>query len=159
MAQKIPLLYENVFGTSVTRGVSTAKRLTLVGCALFDEAYKTRIEDTTLYTGTKITIVVSLHEKTDGASCKSPDVYPESTEKQPVDIYHRVAGGAWEKLFTVTISVTSDHASPSHCGADKYYTLMGVGKHEFYTYYAGNAYLEGCKSKVAKSFARQCSVC
>jgi hypothetical protein len=159
MSKRIPLIYENVFGTSVTRGVSATKRPVLVGCALFDEAYKTRIEDTTLYTGTKITIVITLHEKTDGATCKSPDVYPESTEKQPVDVYHRVAGGAWEKLFTVTISVTSDHGTPAHCGADKYYTLMAVGKHEFYAYYAGNAYLEGCKSKVAKSFARKCSIC
>ena len=159
MAQKIPLLYENVFGTSVTRGVSATKRPVLVGCALFDATYKTRIEDATLYTGTKITIVVTLHEKTDGYTCKNPDVYPESTEKQPVDVYHRLAGGAWEKLFTVTTSVTSDHGTPAGCGADKYYTPMGVGKHEFYTYYAGNAYLEGCKSKVAKSFARQCSVC
>jgi len=159
MAQKTPLIYENVFGTSVTRGVSAAKRPVLVGCALFDEAYKNRIEDTTLYTGTKILIAVTLHEKTDGYSCKSEAVYPESTNKQPVDVYHRVAGGAWEKLFTVTTGVTSDPGTPAACGAHKYYTLIGVGKHEFYTYYAGNAYLQGCKSKVAKSFARQCSVC
>jgi len=139
--------------------VSATKRPVLVGCALFDEAKKTRIEDTTLYTGTKITIVVSLHEKSDGASCRNPDYFPESTDKQPVDVYHRVEGGAWEKLFTVTTGVTSDHASPAHCGADKYYTLAATGKHEFYAYYAGNAYLEGCKSKVAKSFARQCSAC
>ena len=156
---KTPLIYENVFGTSVTRGVSATKRPVVIGFFLFDAAHKTRIEDTTLFTGTKITIVATLHEKADGAACKDPAYYPESTEKQPVDIYHRVAGGAWAKLFTVTISVTSDHASPAHCGADKYYTLMAMGKHEFYAYYAGNAYLEGCKSKVAKSFARQCSVC
>jgi len=158
MSKSTPLIYENVFGTSVTRGVSAAKRPVAVGCALFDEAYKTRIEDTTLYTGTKITIVVTLHEITDGYSCKNPDYYPESTEKQPVDVYHRVEGGPWEKLFTVTTSVTSDHGTPAGCGADKYYTLMAVGKHEFYAYYAGNAYLEGCQSKVAKSFSK-CSAC
>jgi len=159
MFRKVPLIYENVFGVSTTHGVAAAKRLTLVGLALFDEARTTRIENTTLYTGTKITIVVTLHEKTDGASCKNPDYYPESTEKQPVDVYHRVAGGAWEKLFTVTTSVTSDHGTPSGCGADKYYTVMAVGTHEFYSSYAGNAYLEGCGSKVAKSFAKKCSVC
>jgi hypothetical protein len=150
----MPITYENVFGTSVTKGISGAKRPVIVGCYLFDEAYATKLEDTTVFTGTKITVVITLHEKVDGATCKNPDVYPESTEKQPVDVYHRLEGGAWEKLWTVTTSVTSDHGHPAGCGADKYYTLMGVGKHEFYASYAGNAYLEGCKSKVAKSLAR-----
>ncbi len=158
MSKSTPIIYENVFGTSVTRGISVAKRPVLVGCYLFDEAYTKRIEDTTVYTGTKITIVVTLHEKTDGASCKNPDYYPESTDRQPVDVYHRVAGGAWEKIFTVTTGVTSDHGTPRACGADKYYTLVGEGKHEFYAQYNGNAYLEGCKSKVVKSLAKRCSV-
>jgi len=149
-----------VFGTSVTRGVSASKRLTAVGIALFDEAWKNRIEDTTLFTGAKITIVITLHEKTDGYTCKSEKFYPESTNKQPVDVYHRLDGGAWEYMFTVLTGATSDHGTPSNCGADKYYTLLSVGKHEFYAYYAGNTYLEGCKSKVAKSLAKKkCSAC
>ena len=156
----MPILYENVLGTSVTRAVAAAKRPVAVGIALWDAAQTIRIENTTKFTGTKISIDVTLHEFVDGGhSCKNPAYYPESTQKQPVDVYHRLEGGAWEKLFTVTTSVTSDHGTPAGCGADKYYTVMGVGKHEFYAYYAGNVYLEGCKSKVAKSFARQCSAC
>jgi hypothetical protein len=129
--------------------VTASKRPTHVGIALFDEAWKTRVEGTTVYTGTKITIVATLHEKTDGYSCKDPAYYPESTDKQPVDVYHRVEGGLWEKLFTVTTGVTSDHGTPGGCGADKIYTLTAPGKHEFYAEYAGNAYLEGCVSTVS----------
>lgn len=129
--------------------VTASKRPTFASLYLFDEAWKNRLEGATVYTGTKITIVVTLYEKTDGLTCKNPDFYPESAEKQPVDVYHRVNGGAWEKLFTVTTSVTSDHQAPSHCGADKYYTLTAPGKHEFYAEYAGNAFLEGCPSAVS----------
>lgn len=156
---KMALLYENVFGKSVERSVTTAKRPVAVGLGLFDEKYTKRIENTTLYTGTKILIVVTLHEKVDGYMCKNPDIYPESTDRQPVDVYHRVNGGAWEKLFTVTTGVTSDIGKPAGCGADKYYTLMSVGKHDFYAEYKGNAYLEGCSSKVVSSLAKPCSVC
>jgi len=136
-------------GRSSTVLVTASKRPTHVGIALFDEKRQNRVEGTTVYTGTKILIVVSLHEVTDGYSCKNEAYYPESTNKQPVDVYHRVEGGAWEKLFTVTTGVTSDAGTPANCGADKIYTLTASGKHEFYAEYAGNAYLEGCGSAKA----------
>jgi len=149
-----PLIYENVFGKSITRGVSATKRPVEVRIYLFDKEYTKYVEDTTVYTGTKILIVVALCEKTNGCVCKDPDVYPESTDHQPVDVYHRVEGGSWSKLFTVTTGVTSDIGKPTECTAHKFYTLMEAGKHEFYAEYKGNAYLEGCESRVAKSFVR-----
>jgi len=153
------LLYENVFGESTRKEVGASKRPVAVGCGLRDEAGITDIHGATVFTGTKIKIIVTLHEKSNGYSCKNPDYYPESTEKQPVDVYHRVAGGAWTKIFTVTTSVTADNGYPAGCGANKYYTIMGVGTHEFYAKYNGNEYLEGCGSKVVKSLARSCNVC
>lgn len=156
---KTPLIYENIFGKSVERGISATKRPVHVGISLWDEKYTKRIEDTTVFTGTKIVIAVTLHEKADGYICKNPDYYPESTDRQPVDVYLRVAGGAWTKIFTVTTGVTSDLGKPTGCGADKFYTLMSVGKHDFYAEYKGNAYLEGCGSKVVSSLAKPCSAC
>jgi len=134
-------------GRSSTVLVTASKRPTHVGIALFDEARQNRLEGTTVYVGTRILIVVTLHEVTDGYSCKDEAYYPESTNKQPVDVYHRVEDGAWEKLFTVTTGVTSDQRAPANCGADKYYTLTVAGRHEFYVEYAGNAFLEGCFAK------------
>lgn len=139
------ILYES-YGQSPEKRISAQLRPTLIGLYLFDEAYAKSMEGETVFVGTKITIVTTLHEKTNGATCKNPAYYPESTENQPVDVFHRVDGGAWEKIFTVTISQTSDHGSPSHCGADKYYTLSKAGTHDFYAKYGGNAYLEGCEA-------------
>lgn len=150
----MPILYENVFGQSTTKEVGASKRPVYVGCQLRDEAGVNVIDGKAVFTGTKIKVIVTLHELLNGVGCKNPDYYPESTEKQPVDVYHRVAGGAWTKIFTVTTSVTADDGRPAGCGANKYYTVMGVGAHEFYAKYNGNAYLEGCGSKVVKSFAR-----
>lgn len=147
MADRVPLIYENVFGVSETRGITAQKRPVHIGISLWNEDRTRRIEETTVYTGTKITIVVTLHEVVNGGYvCKNPDYYPESTANQPIDIYHRLEGGTWRKIATVT--------TDRSCGAECKYTLMGVGRHEFYAEYKGNEYLEGCKSKVAKSFAR-----
>jgi len=147
MAQKTPLLYENVFGTSVTKAVGATKIKTKISCYLFDEAYTTKIEDTTQYVGTKITVVATLYDEF---------VYP--LDGKSVDIYHQLDTGTIEKIRTVVIGTTSDHGKPSHGGADIYYTLAKAGTHKFYAQFLGDDKYEGC-SKAVKAFARQCSAC
>jgi len=146
MSKSTPLLYENVFGTSPERTVSAAKIKTSVGCYLFNEAWNTRIENTTQYVGTKITVAVSLY-----------DEFAKPLDGKSVDIYHRLDTGSLEKIRTVVIGTTSDHGTPGHGGADIYYTLSKGGTHTFYAQFAGDDTYEGC-SKEVKAFAR-CAVC
>lgn len=146
MAQKTPLLYENVFGKSPEKAVAAAKIKTNIGCYLFDEAYKTKIEGTTQYVGTKITVVAVLY-----------DEFGNPLDGKSVDIYHRLDTGAVEKIRAVVIGTTSDHGTPSHGGADIYYTLVKAGTHTFYAQFLGDDKYEGCE-KAVRAFAK-CSVC
>ena len=147
MAQKIPLIYENVFSKSTEKAVAAAKVKTKIYCYLFNEAFKTNIENTTQYVGTKITVVATLY-----------DEFNKPLDGKSVDIYHRLDTGTVEKIRTVVIGTTSDHGIPSHGGADIYYTLAKAGTHTFYTQFAGDDTYEGC-SKEVKAFARPCAVC
>jgi hypothetical protein len=142
MAHKIPLIYENVFGKSAERVVSAAKIKTSVGCYLFDEKWEKRIENTTQYVGTKITVVVTLY-----------DEFGYPLNGKSVDIYHKLDTGTPEKIRTVTIGTTSDHGKPSSGGADIYYTLTKAGTHTFYAQFAGDDTYEGCE-KAVRAFAK-----
>jgi len=141
-----PILFENVFGTSSERVVTAAKTPTSVGCALYNEAWKTRIEGATLIVGTRITVVATLYDLVGG-------VPTNPLNGKAVDIYHKLDTGTPEKIKTVTIGTTSDHGVPSSGGADVYYTLAAAGKHTFYAVFAGDTLYEGCDKEV-KAFAK-----
>lgn len=148
----MPIIYES-YATSTQKVASAQKRPVNIGIYLYDETWTTNVENMSLFTGAKILIVVTLGEKVNGSSCKDPAVYPESTSRQPIDVYHRLESGAWEKLFTLTTGADVQVGKVGWCAANRLYTLMGVGNHSFYAEFKGNDYLQGC-GKEAKTFAR-----
>ena len=156
------ILYERRFGQSPTVNVTVNLRPTVINCYLFDpstygSSTPARVENTTQFTGWQVLIVVGLFENVSGApTCKNANTYPESTDGQPVQIWHSLGSNAFSLLYTVTTGKDADVGSPAHCSANKLFALTPAGQHNFYAYYAGNAYLQGCKGRFVKSFACSC---
>jgi hypothetical protein len=119
--------------------VAAVKVKTSLGCYLFDEAWQTRVENTTQLVGARVTVAVTLY-----------DEFGKPLNGKAVDIYHRLNSGAWEKIRTVTVGSTSDHGMPSSGGADVIYTLANAGTHSFYAEFLGDDYYEGCPSAVSR---------
>jgi hypothetical protein len=126
-------------GRSAAVNVAAVKVKSDLRIYLFDEAWKTRVENTTQLVGTRITIVITLN-----------DEFGRSMDGKSVDIYHSLNGGPWEKIRTVVTYQTSDHGTPAHAGADIIYTLAKAGTHTFYAEFAGDEYYEGCPSTASK---------
>lgn len=132
-----PLTWES-YSQSSEKKVTAAKKPTVAGCALWNEGMTSRIENTTVKVGTKITVGATLHERVNGLS--------------PLDktmkVYHRIGNGAWGQIKTVITGTTTDHPPASHGGADFIYTLAEPGEHLFYTEFEGDSEYEGCEKAV-----------
>jgi hypothetical protein len=156
------ILWERQFGQSTTVNVTANLIPTIINCYLFDPTSYTTgnatpISGSTQQAGYQVLIVVSLFENINGqATCRNAATYPDSSDQQPVQIWHSVGSGAFALLYTVTTGKDADVGSPAHCGANKLFTLLPAGQHNFYAYFAGNQYLQGCRGKAVKSFACNC---
>ena len=143
------ILYET-YAKSPEKGLTGEKIPTKAYLYLKDKKTEEIIEDTTQFVGNEIDVAVILHrwyEPGAGYMCVFKNAYPieQVTEGKLVNIYHRLNGGAWAKIGSVTIS--------RGCGGHLYYTLTQAGTHDFYAKFEGTAYLAGCE-KAAKTFAR-----
>ena len=133
---------------SPTRSVAGAKRPTRLDLWLFDEAWREYVHDKALFVGTRILLSIALSELVDTApTCRDPGVWgwDISTSGKTVDVYHRLNGGPWEKIRTVTTGKTGDKRAPGLCGANIFYILTKAGKHDFYAEFKGTDYLAGCE--------------
>jgi hypothetical protein len=144
MAQKIPLLYENVFSKSPEVSVSGTKKPTSISCYLWDEGRTTHLEGQTVFVGTKIRIEFALWDRS-----KNYQALPGKTAR----LFHRLDTGAWEKIFEGTPN--APELGPSYY---KFvYTLPKAGTHAFYTEFVGDDEYEGCE-KAVRAFVK-CTVC
>jgi len=143
MAQKNPLLYENVFSKSPEAGMSATKKPTSITCYLWDEGRTTRLEGQTVFVGTKIRIDFGLWDRS-----KNYQGLPGKTAR----LFHRLDTGAWEKIFEGKPNDPEPH------WYYVFYTLSKAGTHTFYTEFLGDDEYEGCE-KAARAFAKRCSVC
>jgi len=151
MAQKTPLLYENVFSKSPEKIVGAQKKPTRVIIHLEYPGTLSEIPaGTTFYVGEQIKIRGILEWQ------DATGVWRAVAGTKPLKFYHRVNTGAWEliatknQIFTPGVSLTYADVDP--------YTLAVAGNHSFYVEFEGDAEYVGC-GKEAKSFARKCSVC
>lgn len=143
------ILYET-YAKSPEKGLSAEKIPTKAYLYLKDKETEEVIEDTTQFVGNEIFIAALLHrwyEPAAGFMCVYKDAYriEQVTEGKVVGIYHRLNGGAWAKIGSVTID--------RGCGGRLDYVLTEAGRHDFYAKFEGTAYLAGCE-KAAKTFAR-----
>ena len=141
MADRVPLLYENVFAKSPEKKVVAAKIPTrFAWLSLLNEDATEVLEDKTVYVGTVVRIAAYLqYQKPDGTWASLEN------KKGSVRFYHKLDNGAWEDLGT-----GDTPRSPSLY--EKLYTLSKAGTHTFYAEFPGDDIYEGC-SKQAKTFA------
>jgi len=142
MVERIPLIYENVFGRSPERAVSARKIGTILYFYLLDETGTKSVENTTQVVGTKIVLFIGLDDENH-----------RPLKGKNVDIYHRIDTGPWEKIKTVVTGTTNEAGMAIGTGqATAYYTLAKAGTHTFYAEFAGDDTYEGCE-KQAKTLA------
>jgi hypothetical protein len=92
----------------------------------------------TVKVGTQIVVYATLYKSINGG-------WEHIESGKPVNFYHRLNAGAWEKIATVNTGTCATR--PEACGrgnASVLYTLAKAGTHSFYAEFLGDDYYEGC---------------
>jgi len=147
MAQKIPLLYENVFSKSTEKSVAAALKPTDIGLDLLDEAGIISVVGKSLYVGAKISVDASMVWIDAGGGRNSSGM-----SGKVVNVWHKV--GAYAKIGTITLGTWP---AGSLNEGRLIYALTQAGTHTFYVEFPGDSEYAGCK-KAVRAFAK-CSVC
>jgi hypothetical protein len=135
MAEKIPLIYENVFAKSPEQSISAAKIRTTLEINLLRLDRSAYPPDAVVPVGTEILVYANLlYEKSPGVW----DFLPGKT----INVYHRLDTGTWEKIGTITSG-----SEGGGWGTLKY-KLAKAGKHTFYNEFPGDDTYEGCGETV-----------
>jgi len=129
----MPIIYESYAVSSEVK-VTVQKKPTEMRLYLFNEAGTERMEDKTVYVGSKLLLRTALFT----------EPWYTGLAKKKHYIFHRVNTGAWEQLVTGTAETNF---------IEYLYTLPIAGIHSFYAEFKGDAEYIGC-SKVVKLFAR-----
>ena len=145
MAQKIPLLYENVFSKSPEKAITAQKIPTKLECKLLNLGRYEYPSGAVVYVGTEILVYANLYYQKPGGTW---DWLPGKT----INVYHRLNTGSWEKIGTITTGVED----PGYGWGTLKYKLVAAGKHTFYNEFPGDATYVGCE-KAVRAFAKRSS--
>ena len=136
---EILLIYENVFAKSKEVQITAQKKPTKIDIYLYNETETERMENKTVYVGTKIIIKSALFWIDEYGGLWT-------LAGKPHDLYHKLNDGPWK---LVSRCVTGPETNT--CRFE--YTLKEAGTHYFYVEFPGDAEYEGCRQQ-AKTLAR-----
>lgn len=127
---------------SLERAITAAKIQTSLALGIFKPDLSEEWTGKTVTVGTQIVLYATLYR-----SC-GPGCWEHIESGKPVNFYHKLNNGAWEKIGTVNTGTCATR--PEACGrgnASMLYTLAKAGTHSFYAEFLGDDTYEGCPSQ------------